>query len=824
MKLAPFLVDTYRQYKKSTAIFVNWLASTARATGTVDNIFNPTSKVIDQPTGRKKGRNRSKAIRSQPQKYEVPFTSFTNLARAIVNASRKVPYLTCLILDDIIKARKECAEWYRLHQDESQKEQEAHNDAHMHFITILQEVREILKPLMEARKTNGMSASSKDDEKQELPNMFECLDLEDYADEDLTEGTRPNPAKRKVVDTYELQTPGDDVSFAIYCFLKDLMEIRLFVRQTWREYKHYQIPLTTAATTMNTAIDVFRRLNEEFLESHPQFETHGDIMDFVITEDFPSHEEAGLHHPLMSFLCEDTADLLKGFFSIHAEEVPWFAPPVEVEIVIPGEGKTLLKCLSLIGLLDAFFGKITDQRADINPVHADQMLRAVSTMRKDRKVYTWTLFAVQLFVDTQHELGLEVARGLADLRKDGKWILQVLGEGLEMSKSNKVNHWYRLNHTHVQSLMYSLMASVRADPIIALIEDRFSKKEAEQYKAWGSCLLFENHPMLCGILLQSFLTRLQGIGTGMAAEQGLIIWVMHLMHAGHLASLIPKSTCWSDLDYIIRRQGEAFIFVGGRPTKLFDCFRRLAITNGVSPSIFSLDKNWNPNSRKIKQLESGIELADADMRRTRFLQRRFQPMSRYVQLYTHLDGTKVKLSRAADEPGAMLEQIVQKILDSEKKPGTEKRADRKLSPVESMKVFKNALKEDEFALRFDMMTLNHRCLELLRRIEYICVTRSPLEYPPHEYGHDKNLIDVCCHMLAGVAGVPSMQSTRFREACQEISALIASEGNSEYLKAESRVGIIRTTAANLKDDPEIFNSPPMNRVPFPTERKGFMVM
>jgi hypothetical protein len=44
MSLAPLLVDTYRKYKQGTGNLIQWLAKTARATGTVNGVFESVSQ------------------------------------------------------------------------------------------------------------------------------------------------------------------------------------------------------------------------------------------------------------------------------------------------------------------------------------------------------------------------------------------------------------------------------------------------------------------------------------------------------------------------------------------------------------------------------------------------------------------------------------------------------------------------------------------------------------------------------------------------------------------------------------------------------------
>lgn len=115
--------------------------------------------------------------------------------------------------------------------------------------------------------------------------------------------------------------------------------------------------------------------------------------------------------------------------------------------------------------------------------------------------------------------------------------------------------------------------------------------------------------------------------------------------------------------------------------------------------------------------------------------------------------------------------------------------------------------------------MNWRCIQLLRRIQKICIGFSPLDYPSERWGNDYAINAFIIQMLSSVAGVAHDQPTRFREARVLVHDIITKEGNVEYLKAEARMGIKRGTAVNPKDDPEDFEDPYWNFVP-PELRSG----
>lgn len=120
-----------------------------------------------------------------------------------------------------------------------------------------------------------------------------------------------------------------------------------------------------------------------------------------------------------------------------------------------------------------------------------------------------------------------------------------------------------------------------------------------------------------------------------------------------------------------------------------------------------------------------------------------------------------------------------------------------------LSILKENLLEDETILRFDLLALNQRCIELLRKIQKVCVEQSPIEYPADEYGLDIHVNDVVSHMLAGVLGLKRYQPTRFLEACVLVNELIEAEGDAEWNKANDR----RFLSENKKHVTDNFKTP-----------------
>jgi hypothetical protein len=824
MGLCPLLVDTYRRYKADTGRFVQWLAENARTTGTVDDIFE-AGAASNKNNGRKKGKRRTKLKAT----HEVSVNSFIRLANAIVApVNTRIPRSILSTLRDVIHARKCCAAWYRAHQAEETKSTDVHNEGHRHFISVLEEVYETLKPFEMMADKNDKNNENVDVPK--MSNMFEYLEIEEASDWDPTAGTMPNPPKKKASqDTYNMETSAEDISFALYCFIKDLTDIRIFVRRSWREYKHGHTTLNTAAVIMNTAIKVFWRLNEAFVESFPQFAEHGDIIKFLYQgyldpnskatierneEGFASYDFDGMRLSSKTFFCDHVLFIVKSFFG--ASEVPFHQEGVIKQWT---EDETvLLKCLSLLGMEDFINRKAPAEYRKHFILGVDQIFQAVGIMREEKKFPTWAIFAVQLFVDTLRELKGRTEQCFSEFQRNADIIKHAITRCIEFGKSNKVNHWHRFNDEGVQNCSNYVKHISENDFIQEGLEVFFEGNPAKIKKySWGPFFILKNHPMLCGLLIQDVLVKYHRMGTRLAGDQGPLRCAIHLSQAAHIvgSSYVPTDLKWADLDYIVGKYGDSWLFTGERPKTLRSCVIQLGLSFGDNLSMYSRNKKMETDSRIMKRIKNRGEDPGP-----RFLKRQLMCISRYAQLSERIEGKKCMLSRAAEDPGVMLEMLVNKYLDTEDvnrsaDPYNEKKTKehRIMTPLQSFTVFKTALKADDFPLRFNMIDLNERCVELFRRIQRVCLERSPLDYPLDQYGADKDLVAVLGHMFIGIANSEITQFSRFRDACELLAEVINKDGNVEYLKAEAWTGIVSGTAVSLKDDPEELENPIHDQVP-----------
>jgi hypothetical protein len=159
-------------------------------------------------------------------------------------------------------------------------------EGHQYFIDILEYCHKTLKGRTAGKEKSTHGFSPVQDTRTRLSNIYEYLEPEDKdraetpVSHTVRETTKATPSVVYDLETAEKQTR--EKAFALFCFLKDLTAIRLFVRQTWRGYKERKFCFITASSTANIAIEILRRVNVAFLADFPEFHDHQNVIKFLL--------------------------------------------------------------------------------------------------------------------------------------------------------------------------------------------------------------------------------------------------------------------------------------------------------------------------------------------------------------------------------------------------------------------------------------------------------------------------------------------------------------------------------------------------------------
>jgi hypothetical protein len=173
------LVD---RYKLSMSYITNYLATAAKATGTLDRIFLPADTPWDFSTSATNAKERRRT-------YKFDMDELFEFAEAIERAQTRIDKDLITILEDNIWLRREANEWYvRLRLGT------ARDDAqHAFFVEEFRRILGMLKPLSPPQAKQGPVPVQ---DSTITPNFFRLLELEKLPDiSDILVSTSAKPRR-----------------------------------------------------------------------------------------------------------------------------------------------------------------------------------------------------------------------------------------------------------------------------------------------------------------------------------------------------------------------------------------------------------------------------------------------------------------------------------------------------------------------------------------------------------------------------------------------------------------------------------------------------
>lgn len=188
------------------------------------------------------------------------------------------------------------------------------------------------------------------------------------------------------------------------------------------------------------------------------------------------------------------------------------------------------------------------------------------------------------------------------------------------------------------------------------------------------------------------------------------------------------------MEKIIEWQDLSWVFLGDRPQTPGQCFRHFGLVTGMSAKALARDRHG----------KSTLRLVNNSLPTAQNKNRKLKLMAKYVDvMYDNAKrigtgNTRCLPTRAAEEPPAMLEMLVSKCLKnddtgfegmSNDRSAEKTSQGQQIHPLRMLSIFKHCLQSDQSILRFDLLTLNQQCVELLRKIQIVCLEQSPMCYP-----------------------------------------------------------------------------------------------
>ena len=465
--LPSFLFNSHKRYKEDTNRVATWLVETAQKYGHPLKGQPPSSR----PSGRLKGKDRKKAREAEkaggaetiipPIRYTITVKEFTDLADWIANLKPpvKVPRLILSLIRSAITLRRRCADWF---QTKGAKEEDNLN--HSYFIDVLERVLGILEPksvsestgsVQEGMHTQNMNDGAKSEtELDRLTNIYDVLSIDENDDSTITPATAtaaqnaasrqttPRPSRKTI---YEIETTDEELFFAFFCFFDDMNQLRKFLLTLWLRYKDRSLDLITVSATTNTAINLVRRVEQDFLAMAPILGSTEELLkkfQAVMSENNPRTRERlddiidPVKPDISDWLFMPAQAALHAFcegireYGLELKQSALYGQHVDGTMLTSYERSEQ----DVIVLQEALIEFLFMTKIDSTPV-LDEITYGLASMVADKNYPLWMSFAGQIFLDIHNALGEDVGRGLSELQASGTHIASVLKECYDSSKS-----------------------------------------------------------------------------------------------------------------------------------------------------------------------------------------------------------------------------------------------------------------------------------------------------------------------------------------------------------------------------------------------------
>ena len=498
--LPNFLQSSYKTYKEDTDIIAKWLAVKAKLCGYPADLASPhyPSSVPPKPVqhsqrlkgaARKQAKNAAKinvapskdqSSQADAPRYIIKVKDFTALAECIARFNKPavtVPATVVGALTRAIKLRLQHSSWSKQAESDPSLDAEKSNESHAYFLGILERTREILKPRMPSdmigdflsqpsTSTTGLKQSECQVNEQ-LGNIFDNLDIQEPSQTfldapDVERTTAIEAVPESKYEAEELQST-EERYMAAHCLFQDLRSIRSFVRQLWASYKDGGLGLVAVSITTNTAIDFVRSMEQDILKQFPAQSDYESIVHiFYGAQCLHRGQDPNKKSRPDDEVNYDVYDLAEEVMLptyIALEALQRVVSPEHVPIYKPGHFGNRDRKTSWTEKSDR--QKVRDDRLVLMEAFPDFMLMAMITsgwvlsedeltrgvrqMAPGKAMPLWLVFAAQCFLDIQHVLGQDVARGHTELQQTGNAIRASIQQNLKFHESLRVDTWPRQN-------------------------------------------------------------------------------------------------------------------------------------------------------------------------------------------------------------------------------------------------------------------------------------------------------------------------------------------------------------------------------------------
>lgn len=568
------LKNAFQLYKRDTNAIATWLANTANNNG--HRVYENGEKT----SGRKgKVKNKLKAATSpdeeaissdKKKRYLLPLRDFIPLATFIasVKPQIRVPLFMAVTIDRVIEVRKTVTRIMGTKEDDDTEESTAN---HLHFVGVLEQVRNILSSSMPSHipdissleiVSNANIGATKEDKKVTSCNPFDILDLYETTEQaDDFDGT---DSPSDVIIEYEPE-PQDlyhDACLAFVSLLKAVLYQRQKVRELWHNYKVGRVFLGPTAIGTNEAIDICRRMEEDVASVISKGANVVDLLSSVFTimcqlegqdlkipgrknpTNWDTYDVASLTMSHVGRILQNVAsENRQGGLSVYNGSQGWYQTTTDRASSnnrqkYAQDKKALIEVISDIRILGIVSDKNTTE---------DEFTRGVHTLLNNNEVTLWQCFAAQIYLDVLYELQGSPDLAWSEMAGTSDVIRSSLASAIDNPGDIHLVEYWREMEDSLRELK-SAAAEWDNDPLARYKTERGIPGESNQF--------LRRHPLYCGVWVHDMRARFHEAGVDFASAFGYVHQTYQLYHALRQEKLLGTLAFWRDMESLFQMVGQ----------------------------------------------------------------------------------------------------------------------------------------------------------------------------------------------------------------------------------------------------------------------------
>ena len=646
--------EIHASYTRNTSTVIEWLVQNAKRCGydatkplnkrARDNLV-PIASLIKAPRLKGKARKAAKeqAANSIPQQsnisseegfkdsetpYRVTLVALRLAAEAIAESrSPRILVPTGIVhaARRAVSMRRQCHEYYCtqvITKDDNINSKKTHE----YFINHLEAILHLLEPLFEspsiesiASKQNNATSTntSNTSPKQHIQassNSF--ANLEVFEPTETTESIPSTPTKPVANMVYEIEPASSDereqeARFEVSSLFMELDELRIVVKEMWREYAQGKTRLEACAMATDMANKYAIQRETELKKKFPMMEDYdtavsatllrpaeGRVNDSLHSEAFLRRERSLLERVCQTLQLENTA-------TQRPFDYGEFKRTADTSKMKPKERDHHDFC-RLMHIMPSIFAM--EYHTFTDSLAVDEFTLGIQKMARTGRVPIWLVSAVATFIDVHEVLRGQGHRPFIDLTELGCRLLISLKD-YQVGKHMPNNPKEQKAGVYLEQVIAHIEQTILTDRLYTTSKALWEPEASHDLPEYLPLVHYRFNPVFCGVTAFQLLAEYHHYGVSLVVRTGTISFATHLYNL--LKHIETSLTAWQLAEQAINVHGPEVLFFGGLPKDRKECYNKTLLLCGVSATSFAA----NQRTRGLKVLpQARILKGDAELR------------------------------------------------------------------------------------------------------------------------------------------------------------------------------------------------------------------